>query len=366
MQEILRLTKELIRFRSIRDNPGEILRCADYIAAYLESNGIPYQRLKHNGVPSILVVPKSKRVKILLMSHFDVVDGPNKLFEPLIRDDRLYGRGSIDDKYAVAVSLVLMKNHFRRRKAAPETVEAEAAFGLLLTGDEESGGGQGAKKILPQIQAQFVIVLDGGSPDAIVVKEKGLLTLKLIAKGTAAHGARPWLGDNAIENLIDDYRAIQAMFAHTQPDHWHRTCNLGIIQGGGTHNQVPDHAEATLDIRYTEADDVDLLIAEMCAAIQGELIVLRQEPLFMSGSSPYIELLLSQIPGIQTANEHGASDARFLSDNAIPGIVWGAEGELSQHSENEHVIIESIATLAERLDLFLRAVSPHGAPADQL
>jgi succinyl-diaminopimelate desuccinylase len=52
--------------------------------------------------------------------------------------------------------------------------------------------------------------------------------------------------------------------------------------------------------------------------------------------------------------EHGASDARFLSDHGIKGIVWGANGDLSQHSLNEHVNIDSVARLYELLDEFMK------------
>ena len=47
------------------------------------------------------------------MSHIDVVDGADELFEPKVQDGKLYGRGSLDDKYAVALSLLLFRNHLQ-------------------------------------------------------------------------------------------------------------------------------------------------------------------------------------------------------------------------------------------------------------
>ncbi|MCK7511835.1 MAG: hypothetical protein MZV70_52510 [Desulfobacterales bacterium] len=43
-----------------------------------------------------------------------------------------------------------------------------------------------------------------------MTKEKGIVRLKLVGRGKTAHGARPWLGENAIENLIADYFTTQA------------------------------------------------------------------------------------------------------------------------------------------------------------
>ncbi|NIU59932.1 MAG: peptidase dimerization domain-containing protein, partial [Phycisphaerae bacterium] len=79
-------------------------------------------------------------------------------------------------------------------------------FGVMITADEEIGGANGARQALKEIKAEFCIALDGGGLNKIVIKEKGIVKLKLIARGKTAHGARPWLGENAIENLINDYQ----------------------------------------------------------------------------------------------------------------------------------------------------------------
>ena len=51
--------------------------------------------------------------------------------------------------------------------------------------------------------------------------------------------------------------------------------------------------------------------------------------------------------------EHGASDARHLAAHGIPGIVWGADGDESQHSADEHVDIQSVLNLSELLKKFI-------------
>ena len=117
-------------------------------------------------------------------------------------------------------------------------------FGILMTGDEETGGDLGAGFALSRIKTDFCIALDGGNPDKIVIKEKGPCKIKLTAHGKSAHGARPWLGENAIEILMDDLTHLKALFSEKSKDHWHKTLNIGIIKAGTAHNQVPDRAEA--------------------------------------------------------------------------------------------------------------------------
>lgn len=354
MKDLIELTKSLIRYPSVHGRPDQIHACADFIEDYLKSYGISFQRFNFNNTPSILVMPGNRFASVILMSHFDVVDGPGTLFSPWEENGCLYGRGSIDDKYAVALSLVLLKNHVGRLRSLGKNQDA-LGFGVLLTGDEEIGGANGAQKVLHEFKTDFCVALDGGNLQKIVVKEKGILRLKLTARGKTAHGARPWLGENAIERLIADYQRLKAFFDVTAPDHWHRTLNFSILHAGSVINQVPDYAEALFDIRYTENDDTDALVQTIREAVQGEIQVVSESPMFLGGKSPYLDRLLTFTPSTVLGCEHGASDARHLADHGIAGIVWGGDGDMSQHAENEHIHIDSFFRLYNILDQFLSA-----------
>jgi len=351
--EIVELTKELIRFPSTRSRPEEILNCARFIEGWFKRHDIPCTLIEHNGVPSVLALPQRERTPLLMMSHMDVVSALPQLFEPVEKNGKLYGRGAIDDKYAAALSMVLLKNRVEKNRHSG-IADSRLALGVLITGDEETGGYDGARHALGKIACDFCIALDGGRVEKIVIKEKGVLRLKLVAEGKTAHGARPWQGINAIEKLMDDCRIVGGFFdGLSEPEHWHRSMNLSIINAGESVNQVPDRAEAVFDIRYTENDDVDDLVGRIQAAISGTATIEEREPLFISPGSPYLDRLLKLAPETRTGVAHGASDARFLTQFDIPGIVWGADGNSSQHSKEEHVEIDSIARLYELLDRFI-------------
>jgi succinyl-diaminopimelate desuccinylase len=352
MEELLTLTEDLIRFKTMHSQPEEIQRCTAFIEDYLNQCGANYRRLDHDNFPSIIVMPQNNVAPVLLMSHIDVVDGPDDMFQPQIKENALYGRGSIDDKYAVALSLILLKDFLIRLKNEGKS-QNDLPFGILITADEEIGGANGARKALKKIKAEFCIALDGGGLNKIVIKEKGIVKLKLIARGRTAHGARPWLGENAIENLFNDYQVLKKNFELSAPDHWHRTLNFAWIQAGKVANQVPDYAEALFDIRYTQNDDMEALFKSIQGEIKGELVVEKKEPLFEGGDTPYLDLLLEIAPDTEVGFEHGASDARFLSAHGIKGIIWGADGDLSQHSSDEHINIDSFYKLYDLLDKFI-------------
>ncbi len=356
MQDLLDLTKDLIRFKSMLSRPDEIKRCADFIERFLKDIGASCKRIECDGVPSIAALPRPDFAPVLLMSHIDVVDAPDELFEPAEKNGKLYGRGSIDDKYAAALSMILFKEHLRKARKEGRAQE-DLPLGILITGDEEGGGHKGAQEALKTIRTDFCIALDGGNVRKIVTKEKGVLRLKLVSRGKAAHGSRPWLGENAIEKLFEDYQGIKSFFQEEAPEHWHRTINFSIIHAGKSANQVPDLAEAVFDIRYTEKDDVEALVKHIRGKIKGELLVETREPLFFGGESSYLDLLLDISKNTTLGFEHGASDARFLKEHGIPGIVWGADGDLSAHAYDEHLNLDSLYELYRILDRFIGRAS---------
>ncbi|MCG8335866.1 MAG: M20/M25/M40 family metallo-hydrolase [Proteobacteria bacterium] len=352
MEEVVALLTELIAFKSTASRPDEIEQCIEYIENYLQQHGIDYTRYDQSGVPSLLVTAQNKSAPVILMSHIDVVEAPDDLFEARRLNGCLYGRGAIDDKYAAALSLVLLKNHMAKLRSAGLT-QQDLPFGILITSDEESGGFNGADLVLKDIKTDFCIALDGGSPERIITKEKGVILARIKARGKSAHGARPWLGVNAIDILIDDIVKIRSLFNEANDQRWHRTLNVGIIRAGESSNQVPDVAEASLDIRYTENEDPEELKASIKKMIQSDLTLETEGDVFFSGESKHLDLLLEIAQEAKTDFEHGSSDARFLKKYGIPGIVWGANGNYKQHSAEEHVEIASIDRVYNVLDQFV-------------
>lgn len=126
--------------------------------------------------------------------------------------------------------------------------------------------------------------------------------------------------------------------------------------GNGSANIVPEHAAASLDIRYTGNDDPHKLLATIQKLSSSEVTLKAMEPVFESGPSPFLELLVKYSDGAAVGFEHGASDARYLSRRNVPGAIWGADGELSQHTDNEHIVISTLFSIYESLDKFLTAV----------
>jgi succinyl-diaminopimelate desuccinylase len=353
MMGIIDLTRELIRFKTVHSRAGEIRQCAAYIEYYLKSLGVSCQRFEYGNAPALLALPHGEKTPVLLMSHLDVVDAPDRLFNPVIQDGKLYGRGCFDDKYAAALSLILLKNNLHRLEKQGKG-QRDLPFGILMTSDEEIGGFNGAKKILGEIQTDFCIVLDGGSIEKIVVKEKGVVDVRLLFRGKADFTDEHRIESNALETVKNDIARWKTYFVTKSPAHWHRKIICNSIQTIPPHQKVPEIVEAQLEIQYTENDDLERMFTTMQSDLHSDIIIDHVEPRFDGGESEHLKWLLDISKKTRIGFEDGANDSRFLSGFGIKGIVWGADGNRSGHTMDEHVDIESIYELYGFLDTFVR------------
>ena len=84
---------------------------------------------------------------------------------------------------------------------------------------------------------------------------RGCCQVRLVAPGTAAHAAYPWLGDNALLTLTAAVDRILERYPVPAAEEWTTTVNVARIETTNTAvNQVPADATAWLDIRFPPED----------------------------------------------------------------------------------------------------------------
>ena len=351
LDEIVELTQRLIEFHSTPDNPAELAACRAFLTEWCAREGLNARAYDVRPGGVLYVGPDSGRAPLLQLSHFDVAAGPDALFSPLLCDDQLYGRGALDDKYAVALSLVLYREACRTAEQHGGTQE-DVPLMLLLSGGGEEDDMLGIQSVLETLMPEFCIALDGGEPKHIVIKEKGMLRLELASYGEAADGAQPWKGKNATNTLIADYLVLLSLLQRkdniSDPTYWHPTLNLNKLRAGLSPNLVPDSATAQLDVRFTEYDDPKILYDELRRSISGSLGIVSEAPVFESLPSPWRNLLF-RVTGASAAKGHGGSGAHHFSQLGLSGVAWGADGDDSRHSMSEHLNISSLRPVYEGL-----------------
>jgi acetylornithine deacetylase/succinyl-diaminopimelate desuccinylase-like protein len=213
-QEITNLLSDLIRIDTTNP-PGNETQAATYIAKYLGKEGFKTEIIESApGRGSVITRLKGtgEKPNLLLLSHLDVVAANPKEwsvdpFAGAVKDGYVYGRGTYDMKCMTAIEMLVMK-YLRKNN-----VQLKGDLVLAATADEERGGEEGAGYLLRNHQEKvwcpYVINEGGGlafpSKKGFVfpvqTAEKGILWLRINAKGTPGHGSMPNMADNAVMRM---------------------------------------------------------------------------------------------------------------------------------------------------------------------
>jgi succinyl-diaminopimelate desuccinylase len=344
---VIETTEALVRIQSTADRPEELQRAVQFVADYFDdAKGLIVRRYESGHKPSIVIsTQETLTPDILMVGHLDVVPAIPEMFEPRYEGTKMLGRGVCDMKSECAVMMRIMRE--------VSVHDEKPNIALMLTTDEEIGGFNGVNYLVNEIgyRAKVALVPDGGqAPDDVVLTCKGVLMMQLTAKGVRAHGSRPWLGDNAIEKLIDAFNKIRAHIPNpsSADDRWQHTCNIGIIAGGEASNQVPDFATADIDIRHIEGTtakemlkEVQKLVpeVEVTERISGSILNTDKENVFVKLYAESLNKTLNLTANLNTCC--GSNDGRFLSDHGIP-IIISRPVSGDQHSPDEWLETESL------------------------
>jgi succinyl-diaminopimelate desuccinylase len=354
-EELVALATRLVGYET--SEPEAISEAAGFVKGWLEARGIEAERDEVRGLPVIRAEVGPQGVPtVILHGHIDVVPGHPGQFEPRIEGDRLYGRGTYDMKGALAAMLLT---------AAAMREQDGVRVRLGIVGDEESEE-ESERGCDHLVDSGFLgdFAITGEPTDLhIGIEAKGVLALRLEVGGTAAHGATPWLGDNAVLNAIDVFRSIESLpFARHSSELFDRpSINLGRIWGGDALNKVPDRCVIDVDIRYLPDQDPADILAEVrgIPGIEARALLTRP-PATVDRDSPYVRALRA------SAAEHhhgepmsvgrdGASDAVSFLRVGVPAVEFGPVGA-GHHGPEEWVSVSSLEAYREALESFLLAI----------
>jgi succinyl-diaminopimelate desuccinylase len=353
--ELVALAKRLVGYET--SSSEAISECAGFVKGWLEARGIEAERDEVRGLPVITAsVGPDDAPTVVLHGHLDVVPGLAGQFDPRIEGDRLYGRGAYDMKGALAAMLITL---------AKMSDQDRIRVRLGIVGDEESEeeAERGSDHL---VDSGFIgdFAITGEPTDLhIGIEAKGVLALRLEVGGTAAHGATPWLGDNAVLNAIDVFRSIESLpFARHSSELFDRpSINLGRIWGGDALNKVPDRCVIDVDIRYLPDQDPAAILEEVRGLPGCEAASLfTRPPATVDRESPFVRGLRVAAAAHHdgepmSVGRDGASDAVSFLRVGVPAVEFGPVGA-GHHGPEEWVSVSSLETYRQALDSFLRAI----------
>src|SRR4030066_642652 len=388
-KEVTNFLSGLIRVNTTNPTGNETV-AAKYTAKTLEKDDFNCEILESApGRGSVVTRLKGagEKPSLLLLSHLDVVAANPKEwsvdpFGGTVKDGCVWGRGALDMKGMTAIEVMALKLLKRNN------VRLKGDVVLAATADEEKGGMAGAGYLLEnfprEVFANYVLNEGGGLAISAGSKnvytgqtaEKGLLWLRVKAKGFPGHGSTPNVTDNAIlrmnkvieqlekyhapvvlvptvkqflgnmakedatlrepfsrlldcpkeaDEILDDLAKTEKSLAEELRPRIRMTIAPTMIRGGVKENIIPSECEATFNCRVlpgrTTAETLDLIRGLLEGAGLDKLTfeVLRSnEPSASPLETPLYEtinnVLLEFEPGcgVTPVLMTGGTDSRFF------------------------------------------------------
>ena len=188
--------EELVAIPSVSGDPArrdDVGRAAAWLAKRLE--GLNGRVVPTAGHPLVLAewLGAEGAPTVLVYAHYDVQPVGEASawrtppFEPVIRDDRMYGRGTSDDKGPMLAALGAVERLLEERGSLPVNVR------VLLEGEEEIGSPSLEPALLAHrdaLQADVAISADGAMWSAeqpsLNVAARGMLAVEVSVRGPSA------------------------------------------------------------------------------------------------------------------------------------------------------------------------------------
>ncbi|MEP3280037.1 MAG: acetylornithine deacetylase/succinyl-diaminopimelate desuccinylase family protein [Stappiaceae bacterium] len=295
LDDLIQLTQDLVKIPTINP-PGEAYTpCAEFVGERLRRRHFDVKYIRGEDTPgdsaryprtNVIARIEGKRPgpTVHFNSHIDVVEaGEGWTVDPfggLVRDGKIYGRGTCDMKGGLAASII----------AVEALIEADPDFcgAIEISGtvDEESGGYGGVaylaeKGLFSKPRVDHVIIPEPLNKDRICLGHRGVWWAEIETHGSIAHGSMPFLGDCAVRHMGAVLEAFESELypalgrkkteMPVVPEGARQsTMNINSIHGGQqefTENLpsacVPDSCRMTVDRRY--------LIEEHVEDVRGEI-----------------------------------------------------------------------------------------------
>ena len=316
------LARQLIDIDSTTGREAEV---AATLATYLRGRG--YSVLEQplaDGRANVIAAAGDPA--LVFSTHFDCVP---PFFPSRIEGELLYGRGACDAKGILAAQVAAAE----RLRAAGET-----RVGLVFVAGEERGSDGAARA--NQIASPSKFLINGEPTDnRLGLATRGVLRVRLVATGRAAHSGYPELGESAVEMLLDATRALRDARWPTDTLLGSTHYTIGLISGGVAHNVIPPHAEAEVTFRTVGPHDE---VREVLREAVGDLVSIEE---------------LVEVPPVRLRTMPGFETGVFAYTTDIPLLTaWGAPllmgpGSIHvAHTDREHIRIDE---LSRAVDLYV-------------
>jgi acetylornithine deacetylase len=373
----LDLAQTLVRMNTVSANSN--LALIHFIRDELRKLGVA-SRLTFNAEKTkanlFATLGEGKPAGVILSGHTDTVpwDGQDWSVDPLsavVRDGKLFGRGSADMKSFIALALA----------HAPLFLESELPFAIHLAFSyDEEVGCFGVKHLIADMRDAGVKPLACiiGEPTSMVpaIAHKGVYRYRCCVRGKEAHSSLTPQSVNAIEmaaRMVVKVRDMADGFQRSEPryegfDVPFSTASVGQFHGGIADNVVPRDAQFRYEFRDLPTADAAAMQAEVVAHARTlepamkkvapeagfSFETLCEVPSFLGSAGAKVTRLAQRLSGESgTTLVAFGTEAGIFKNSGISTVVCGPGSIVQAHQPDEYVSLEQLA----RCEAFMRGLA---------
>jgi succinyl-diaminopimelate desuccinylase len=319
-------------------------------AVELALRDVPWLDVQRRGNTVVARTQMGRSERVLIGGHLDTVPEHGNL-PHRIDGDLLYGLGACDMKGGVAVALSL---------AGTVSEPVRDVTYVLYECEEIDASLNGLKRLAddhPQLLVADLAILMEPSDAGIEAGCQGTLRVEVTTRGTRAHSARSWLGDNAIHaagavlDRLRDYVPRQPLVDGLQ---YREGMNAVGISGGVAGNVIPDACVVTVNYRFAPDRSLDDAIAHVREVFDGfEVTVTDAAPGALPGLDRRAAADFVAAIGETPRPKFGWTDVARFSGLGVPALNFGPGDPALAHTRDEHVPLAQIASCEERMRRWL-------------
>ncbi len=363
--DVISLTRDMVKLDTVNP-PGNEKQMVELISSRMKRQGFTVEVDEvFPDRPNVIVTLEgtSSKPTLIFNGHMDVVPvGEGWTVDPfgaVVKDGKMYGRGTVDMKGGLA-SLMVAMEALRKSK-----VELCGTLKLTAVVDEE-GHATGTRRLTEKgLKGDFAIFAEA-TDLKIGAAQKGWTLFTITTYGKKAHASTPNKGVNAILwmneiiNKIKEYDSKLGKRMHTLlgcP-----TVNIGMIEGGVKSNIVPDRCKIEVDRRLIPGESINDVVRDF-----GQIIseLERENTKFSADmkleddaveaietpfDAPIIKALQLAIPKITNKDAEfmglsGTSDSAYFTHT--PSVIFGPGDFRLAHVADEYVEIEQLVKAAK-------------------
>ena len=364
---VIELLQDLVAIPSVnpQGNPGTDQvgeqAMGEYVAGFLRGLGadVSLEQIEPDR-PNVVAsfAPKQAKARLAFAPHLDTVSVAGmsiKPFDPVVRDGKLFGRGSSDTKGPMAAALWAVRDWAQ----SPARAHSAVHWTFLALMGEEAGNDGAIALAKRGFSSDLTLVLEPTSL-GVVTAHKGALWLEIDTAGVACHGSTPDNGRNAIYAMrrvleIIEGKIISDLARKAHPKLGPATINVGTISGGSKINIVPDTCRIEIDCRVVPGIEVEKWRGQVETELRTVVpdVVVRVQryspPLDTDESLSWVQRLGAQARGFTTAPWF--SDASVLSGPRCPAVCVGPGSIAQAHTKDEFILVRD---LEDGADFFRR------------